>query len=246
MTGILRQLKWESLKKRRKDNRLILLHKSLTGKASVPTDDLIPKTRCCRNQHSMAFQTPMANTDLYKGSFFPQTIRDWIALPDSLISSAEDAEDCVAKFTSLVKAWDSFLTHRSWWVIVVSTWWGFISRNYVVWPIFFLTNVFIALKGTHFWILFTSKLSWSWSWWLRRGKSNLAEFKLLPISVFYMFHKDSIYNKPAMYALDTVKYWPFRPFKDNLLQSGGFDRAPFRTLSIFYVFPSYLQVSKWF
>ena len=33
-------------------------------------------------------------------------------------------------------------------------WWGFISRNYVVWPIFFLMNIFIALKGTHFWSLF--------------------------------------------------------------------------------------------
>ena len=32
--------------------------------------------------------------------------------------------------------------------------WGFISRNYVVWPIFFLMNVFIALQGTHFWFLF--------------------------------------------------------------------------------------------
>ena len=49
MTGILGQLKWESLKKRRKDNRLILLYKGLKGKASVPTDDLIPKTRRCRN-----------------------------------------------------------------------------------------------------------------------------------------------------------------------------------------------------
>ena len=36
-------------------HRLILLYKGLKGKASVPTDDLIPKTRCCRNQHSMAF-----------------------------------------------------------------------------------------------------------------------------------------------------------------------------------------------
>ena len=45
MTGILVQLKWKSLKKRRKDNRLILLYKGLKGKASVPTDDLIPKTR---------------------------------------------------------------------------------------------------------------------------------------------------------------------------------------------------------
>ena len=106
MTGILGQLKWESFKKRRKDNRLILLYKGLKGKASVPTDNLIPKTRRCRNEHSMAFQTPIANTDIYKGSVFPQTDRDWNALPDSLISSAEDAEDCVAKFTSLVRAKD--------------------------------------------------------------------------------------------------------------------------------------------
>ena len=117
MTGILGQLKWESLKKSGKDNRLILLYKGPKGKDIVPTDDLIPKTRRCRNQHSMAFQTPIANTDVYKGSFFPpppQTIRDWNALPDSLISSAEDAEDCVAKFTSLVRARDQFPNHRSW------------------------------------------------------------------------------------------------------------------------------------
>ena len=100
------QLKWESLKKRRKDKRLILLYKGLKGKASIPTDDLIPKTRRGKNQHFMAFQTPIANTDVYKGSFFPQTIRDWNALTDYLISSAEDEEDCVAKFTSLVRARD--------------------------------------------------------------------------------------------------------------------------------------------
>ena len=33
-------------------------------------------------------------------------------------------------------------------------WWGFISRNYVVWPTFLLMYVFIALKGSHFWFLF--------------------------------------------------------------------------------------------
>ena len=105
MTGILVQLKWESLKKRRKDSRLILLYKGLKGKASVPTHDLIPKTRR-RNQHSMAFKTPIANTDVYKGSFLPRTVRDWNALSDSLISSVEDAEDCVAKFTSLMRGRD--------------------------------------------------------------------------------------------------------------------------------------------
>ena len=88
MTGLLGQLKWEFLKKRRKDKRLILLYKGLKGKASIPTDDLISKTRRGRNQHSKAFQTPIANRDVYKCSFFPQTIRNWNALTDSLISSA--------------------------------------------------------------------------------------------------------------------------------------------------------------
>ena len=40
MTGILEELKWETLQKRMKDNRLILLYKGLKGKARIPTDDL--------------------------------------------------------------------------------------------------------------------------------------------------------------------------------------------------------------
>ena len=65
MTGILGQLKWESLKKGRKDNRLILFYKGLKGKARIPTDDLIPKARRGRNQHSLAFQIPSASKDIY-------------------------------------------------------------------------------------------------------------------------------------------------------------------------------------
>ena len=106
MTGILEELKWETLQKRRKDNRLILLYKGLKGKARIPTDDLIPKNRRCRNQHSLVFQILSASIDAYKKSFFPQSIRDWNVLPDSLISSAELSEDCVSKFTSLVRARD--------------------------------------------------------------------------------------------------------------------------------------------
>ena len=106
MTGILGQLKWESLKKRRKDNRLILLYKGLKGKARMPTDDHIPKTRRGRNQHPLAFQIPSASKDVYKYSFFPQTIRDWNDLPESLISSSELSDDSVAKFTSFVRARD--------------------------------------------------------------------------------------------------------------------------------------------
>ena len=115
MTGILGQLKWESLKKRREDNRLILLYKGLKGKAEIKdkedtlklqTDDLIPKTRHGRNQHSLAFQIPSASKDVYMYSFFPQTIRDWNDLPEYLISSSELSDDSVSKFTSLVRARD--------------------------------------------------------------------------------------------------------------------------------------------
>ena len=74
-----------------RDSRLILLYKGLKGKASIPTDDLIPLVRRCRNHHSMAYQVHISNTGIYKYSFFPQTIRDWNALPDSLVS-AEGAE----------------------------------------------------------------------------------------------------------------------------------------------------------
>ena len=102
MTGILGKLKWESLEKRRRDSRLILFYKGLKGAASIPADDLIspsppppaprpaptptpPPIRRNRNHHSLTFQTSAARTDIYKGSFFPQTIRDWNALPDSII-----------------------------------------------------------------------------------------------------------------------------------------------------------------
>ena len=56
ITGILKQLKWESLKKRRKDSRLIMLYKGLKGAASIPTNDLVFPIRPTRNHYSLAFQ----------------------------------------------------------------------------------------------------------------------------------------------------------------------------------------------
>ena len=83
-----------------------LLYKGLKGKAKIPTNDLIPKTRRGRNQHSLAFQLLSASKDVYKYRFFPQTIRYWIDRPESLISSSELSDDSISKFTSLVRARD--------------------------------------------------------------------------------------------------------------------------------------------
>ena len=83
-----------------------MLYKGLKGAASIPTNELVPPVRHVRKHHSLAFQTPFANTDIYKSSFFPQTIREWDSLSDFLLSGAEGAEDYFAKFTSLVRARD--------------------------------------------------------------------------------------------------------------------------------------------
>ena len=80
------------------------LYGGLKGKARVPTDDLIPKTMRCRNQHSMAFQILSASKNTCKNSFFPRTIRDLNDIPKSLISSSKLSDDCVSKFTSHVRA----------------------------------------------------------------------------------------------------------------------------------------------
>ena len=93
---------------------MIMLYKGLKGSASIPTNDLVhplpPPTklpiRPVRNHNFLAFQTPFATTNIYKCSFFLQTIGDWNSLTDTLLSVAEGAEDSVAKFTSLVRARD--------------------------------------------------------------------------------------------------------------------------------------------
>ena len=72
----------------------------------IHLDEVIPKTRRGRNQHSFAFQIPYASKDVYKYSFFSQTIRDWNDLPESLISSSELSDNSASKFTSLVRARD--------------------------------------------------------------------------------------------------------------------------------------------
>ena len=115
MTGILEQLKWESLKNRRRDSRIIMLYKGLKGAASIPTNDLVPPIRHVRNHHSLAFQTPFANTDIYQCSFFPQTIRDWNSLTDTLLSAAEGAEDSV-HFSCKGKGLTSLITGPGEWL----------------------------------------------------------------------------------------------------------------------------------
>ena len=66
------------------------------------TNDLVPRIRHVRKHHSLAFQPPLLILTFTRAVSSPQTIRDWNSLTNSLLSAAEGAEDCVAKFTFLV------------------------------------------------------------------------------------------------------------------------------------------------
>ena len=107
MTVILEHLKWESLKKRRRDSRLVhvLLYKGLEGKASIPTDDLIHLVRRFRNDHSMAYQVPITNTDIYKCSFSPRPLGTGMHF-QTLLSPLLEVPRIVLLFASLVRARD--------------------------------------------------------------------------------------------------------------------------------------------
>ena len=106
MTGILEELKWETLQKDIYNNI----------KFNYLTSECIPFYNSCQmfyypkeqafQKSTLVFQIPTASIDAYLKSFFPQTIRDWHVLPNSLITSAELSDDCVSKFTSLVRARD--------------------------------------------------------------------------------------------------------------------------------------------
>ena len=59
MTGILEELKWETLQKRRKDNRLILLYKGLKGKARILLMTLSQRTGVAEINTHWSFRFPL-------------------------------------------------------------------------------------------------------------------------------------------------------------------------------------------
>ena len=96
MIAILEKLRWESLKKY---HTLVQGSKECCQRSNRWTYPSL-QIRGCRNHHALTFQTPSARTDIYKGPFFSQTNREKTTLLNTIISSAERAEDGVARFTS--------------------------------------------------------------------------------------------------------------------------------------------------
>ena len=81
VSTMLRELGWASLAVRRKNIRLALLAKIVTGKAQVPTDGVLtPSDSRTRANHQYKYKIVPAQSQQYKNSFFIRTIPQWNSL----------------------------------------------------------------------------------------------------------------------------------------------------------------------
>ena len=103
MTEMLKTLKLQPLKERRKQNRLILFYEGLNNKANIPIDDLKYPIRRTRHMHDKHINQIYASTDVFKQSFIPKTIRDWNQIDQNVLDLAASARDPITKFTELVR-----------------------------------------------------------------------------------------------------------------------------------------------
>ena len=85
---MLADLDWQTLERRRKDARLVLLYKMLEGKVCIRCPELKPavsRSRRTNVAHSRQLERSTCKKDLRLNSFLPRTIRDWNNLPSHVV-----------------------------------------------------------------------------------------------------------------------------------------------------------------
>ena len=88
VTQMISILDWEILETRRQKARLRMLYKAINGLTAISMDHYQPPTATStRSFHGQNFVLPSCRTDLYKHSFFPETIRRWNCLPRHAVTS---------------------------------------------------------------------------------------------------------------------------------------------------------------
>ena len=87
-THLKQQINMDHLHIRRQTHRLTLMYKITNNYIDINPHTYLHNTNSrTRNTHSLTFQTYHTNTDTYKHSYFPQTIRDWNRLPQYIFNN---------------------------------------------------------------------------------------------------------------------------------------------------------------
>lgn len=84
VTAMVNQLKWTSLQERRAQAKAAMIYRITNNLVDVPHTFLTP-TVALRG-HSSRYLVPFARTDIYRYSFFPDSIRIWNRLPQDLVN----------------------------------------------------------------------------------------------------------------------------------------------------------------
>ena len=89
VTSMLEDLEWEPLALRRKQARLMTMYKITNDIIYIDKAKcLIPPTETrTRRSHKFKYYLEQTNTDIFKFSYFPRTIREWNNLPPNVVSS---------------------------------------------------------------------------------------------------------------------------------------------------------------
>ncbi len=88
VTHMLTTLTWKSLEQRREEARLTLFYKAVHGAVAIPVNQFlapIVQYRNTRHSHPLQYIVPHTRTDAFRFSFFPNTARQWNALPVTLV-----------------------------------------------------------------------------------------------------------------------------------------------------------------
>ncbi len=79
---MLEELEWTSLAERRQIQRLVLLYKTFNGEIAIELPEHIhKKTVPTRINHGNRYIEVATDSDAYRFSYFPRTIKDWNKLP---------------------------------------------------------------------------------------------------------------------------------------------------------------------
>jgi len=91
VTSLQQQLQLESLEERRKIQRLAFMYKILNGQVAVPATSvdrtLSSRPSRCADANQQKLVTVRAHTENYRQSYSIRTVKDWNALPQSVVSA---------------------------------------------------------------------------------------------------------------------------------------------------------------
>ena len=89
VTSILNDLNWPTLQERRKNIRLATMYKIQSEDIAIHIPDYIHRqtVTSTRQYHPLKFRSMGVSSNVYKYSFFPNTISEWNSLPSSVLES---------------------------------------------------------------------------------------------------------------------------------------------------------------